>query len=171
VTQDLQSSAPGIYEAMLSLIQTAAGNYSSKILVMPFELAQYEPGKYLMLSSIEHHQFTWESIGSFSQIEKYDILGIVTEFNGDTPTPRNLSIATSVLDDVYTMFNTCVMTPIMSNRTMPILGYTGPGAGPYLMLPGYVRYTASPGNMGDAQVGWQGTINFSYHFEALLTPS
>lgn len=168
---DLVSSAPGVFEAMLSLVEAAAAADEADILVMPFELAQFEPANYVMLSGIERHQYTWESIGSFSQIEKYDIAGKVTQFTGSAPTPNDMSISATVLSDVYSIFDTCVMTPVITNRTMPILGYSGPGNGPYLMLPGFVRYTAGPGYIGGAQGGWQGTIDFSFHFEALITPA
>ena len=168
MSQDLVSSAPGIYQALLSLVQTAAAAQKpAPIQVFPFELGQYEPGSYVTLHAIENHTFEWAYIGPFSQYEHYDVVGCATVFTGDTVTSG--TVATDVLSQTYSLFQTLVMTPVMSNRNMPIFNTTGPT--PYLMLPEYARYSAGPGEIGGNPGGWVGVIEFAYHFDALVTPA
>lgn len=168
MTQDLISSVPGIYTAFLELIQTTAALQTTPVQVFPFEVTLQSPSRYIMLASVEHHIFNWETIGTFSQVEKYDIVGMTRIFTGQSLN-NDPGVATSIMSDTYNLFNSCVMTPVMSNRTMPILDTTGPS--PYLMLPGYARYEGMPGNIGGSQAGWVGEINWSFHFEAYLTPA
>lgn len=168
---DLISTAPYVWSALLGLIETAALAQNPVVQVFPFELGQYEPAAYVMLTGIEQHTFEWETIGSFTQKETYDICGKVTYWTGDSPADTQ-DVASTVITQVYSTFQTLVMTPAMSNRTVPILGNTYAAAGAvYLMLPGYARYSAAPGLMQGAQAGWEGTLAWSFHFEALVTPA
>jgi hypothetical protein len=167
MTQDLVSSAPGIYTAFLGLAQTAGAVQTPAVAVFAFELGQYEPGSYLTVHAIENHEWSPETIGTFSQTEGYDIVGCATVFSGDSPN-TNPSVATTVLSQTYSLFQACVMTPVMSNRTMPILGTTGPS--PYQMLPGFARYTGGLGNIGGSPAGWAGVLEFSFHFDAYISP-
>jgi len=166
-TQDLISSAPGIYAAFLKLVGEAAAGQATPVSVFPFELSQYEPKSYIILSKIENHQFEWKSIGVFAQKERYEIVGKTTVFTGDSPAV-NQKLATKVLAETYALFQACVMTPAMSNRNMPILDTEGPT--PYLMLPSYARYDAAPGEMGGGPAGWCGVLDWGFSFEAILTP-
>ena len=168
MTQDLVSSAPGVYSAFLALVQNAAAVQNPAPAVFAFELGEYEPGSYVTVHAIENHEWAPETIGTFSQTEGYDIVGCATVYSGDSPA-TNPSVATTVLNQTYSLFQSCVMTPVMSNRTMPILGTTGPS--PYQMLPGYARYTASPASMGGNPAGWAGVLEFSFHFDAYITPA
>lgn len=193
----LTSSAPGIYSALWSLVQKAAAAQGSSapavgallasapladfaaagassarkgsyVGAFPFELFGYQPGSYVIVGAIENHEFEWETIGAFSQIERYDITGLASVFTGDSPA-QNPAVATNTLQTTYDLFQSVVLGPAMSNRTAPILGTIGPS--PYLMLPGHARYSAGPGNLGGGEGGWWGQIEWSLHFEALITPA
>lgn len=133
-----------------------------------FELAQYEPGAYVTVHEIVGPVYEWETIGAFSQYEDYDIGGIATVFTGasvvDSPT-----VQTDVLASTFSLFQSCVMTPIMSNRTMPYFETTGPS--PVLMVPKRMTYSAGPGEIAGGPAGWQGKYEWSFHFRALLTPA
>lgn len=168
MTQDLVSSAPGIWTALLSLVQTAAAAQTPAVQVFPYELAQYEPASYVIVGGIEHHKWAPESLGSFTQEEHYDIVGCATVFTGDSP-GMNPNVVTTVLSQTYSLFQACVMTPVMSNRDMPIFGTTGPS--PFQMLPGYTRYTAGVADIGGGADGWYGQIEWSFHFDAFITPA
>lgn len=166
--QDLVSSVPGVYEALLTLVEAAgAAQKPAPVNVFPFELGTYEPGSYVTVEGVENHEFEWETIGVFSQIEHYDLVGKATVFTGDTVTSG--TVATDVLMQTYGLFQACVMTPVMSNRTMPLLGTTGPS--PYLMLPGYARYSGEPGFVDGKPAGWVGMLQWCFHFDAFLTPA
>jgi hypothetical protein len=167
-TVDLVSSAPGIFDALLKLVRAAAAEQSPPVSVFPFELGQYEPAAYVMLSKIENHVFEWESIGVFAQKERYEIQGKTTVFSGDSAV-TNPTLATTILAETYALFQACVMTPAMSNRNMPILNTEGPT--PYLMLPGFARYDAAPGNIGGGTGGWCGVLDWSLRFEAIVIPA
>lgn len=164
---DLVSTAPAIYEAFLKLVEEAAEGLSPQPAVFPFELGQYEPGSYITVHEIANHEWEWETIGAFTQKERYEVCGCATVYSGDSPA-TNKTLATAVMSETYSLFNTCVMTPLMSHRTVPLLGVTG--VSPYLMLPYYGRYEAHPGSADGGQAGWCGVLNWSYHFEALVTP-
>ena len=56
-----------------------------------------------------------------------------------------------------------------SNRTMPLLGTTGPS--PLLMVPSQMSYDCGPGNIAGGEAGWYGTYTWQFHFEAILTPA
>lgn len=168
MSQDLVSSVPGIYDALLGLIKTAAAAQNPQPSVFAFELGQFEPGKYITVHEIRGPRYAWESIGSFTQKESYEICGIATVFVGDSVT-NDATVATDVLASTLNLFQTCVMTPVMSNRTMPYLETTGPS--PYLMLPGEMRYDAGPGNVGGEPGGWVGVYSWEFMFEAMVTPA
>ena len=168
MSQDLVSSAPGIYQAMLTLVQQAAAAQNPVVSVFPFELGQYEPGSYVTLHAIENHRFEWAYIPTFTQYEYYDITGVATVFTGDSPAD-NPTVATTVLNQTYSLFQNVVMTPVISNRDMPIFQTQGPS--PLMMLPEVAQYTAGVGNLAGGPGGWVGTIDFRYSFTALVTPA
>lgn len=167
MTQDLVSSVPGIYQAMLGLLQAAAATQNPPIQVFPFEQGPYEPGSYVTLHAIENHTFEAAYLGTFSQYEHYDICGCATVFTGDTVTSG--TVATDILTQTYSLFQAVVMTPVISNRTIPIFQTTGPS--PYEMLPERAQYHAEPGEIGGNAAGWVGTVDFLYHFDAVVTPA
>lgn len=165
---DFVSSAPGIYIAMLGLLQDAGAAQSPPVQVFPFELGQYEPGSYITVHAIENHVWEMETI-SYSGKEHYDISGIATVFTGegvaDSPT-----VGTDILTATYDLFNTVVMTTLITNRNEPTFGTTGPS--PYQPIPGFTRYTAGPGRTKDGQPwGWMGVIDWSWHFDAYIVPA
>lgn len=180
---DLVSSVPGVWDALLGLVQTAAlavsnpvpGSPDSTVYVFPFALGEYAPGAYVTIHGItgpqgvgQGPQYKWEAIGDFSQREIFGINGAVTVFSGDSPT-NNPTISTQVLGWCISLFQSCVMTPVMSNRNMPILGTTGPS--PFLMLPARMGYSSGPGTVGDGAAGWSGVFSWSFHFESVITPA
>lgn len=164
---DLVSSVPGIYEKLEELLKAAGAEQSPKIPVFSFELGEYEPAGYVLISEIKQQPYEWESIGDFSQKEIYDICGEISTFTGDSPA-TNPTLVNAVLKETYALFQKCVMTPVMSNRNMPILGTTGPE--PYLMLPWESQPKFGVAEMAKGQAGWYGKIEWSFHFEAILTP-
>ena len=179
---DLVSSVPGIFDALLGLVQTAAAGATNpvpnapdpKVYVYPCAIGDYVPGAYVTVEAItgpmgsgQGPQYHWETIGSFSQKEIFGIKGRVVVFSGDAPT-NNPMIATQVLGWCFSLFQQCVMTPVMSNRNMPFLGTAGPS--PYLMLPARMGYAGGPGVIGGAEAGWDGTYDWSFHFESVITP-
>ena len=166
--QGLVSSVPGVYAALLKLAQEAGGEQEEPVMVFPFELAEYEPASYVLISGIKGPRYEWESIGDFAQKELYEIHGKATVFSGDD-VGNNPGLAIDVMTETFALFQTCVMTPVMSNRDMPILGTTGPT--PYLILPEDTEYTAGPGTMAGGSAGWSGELEWSFHFEAILTPA
>lgn len=166
--QDLISSAPGVYTALYNLLTAAGAAQNPAVPVFGFELTEWEPGTYVIVNGIENHKFDPESMGTFSQLENYDITGVATVFTGSSVTD-DPTVTTDILSQTYAAFQSVVMTPIMSNRMMPILGTTGPT--PYQMLPGDARYTGTVGNLAGGPGGWVGTLEWSYHFSAYLTPA
>lgn len=165
---DLISSVPGVYERLAALIAEAGEAQDPQIPLFQFALGEYEPAGYVLITEIRQDPYEWESIGSFSQKEKYDICGEASTFTGDSPN-TNPAVVQQTIETLYTMFQACVMTPVMSNRTMPILGTSGPS--PYLMLPWESQPTFGVADMAGGQAGWYGKIDWSFHFEAVLTPA
>jgi hypothetical protein len=166
VTQDLVSTAPGVYTALLGLVQTAAAAQTPAVASFAFELGSYEPGSYVNVHAIENQNWDWAYLGTFTQYEEFDITGCATVYSGDSPF-TNPSVATTVLNQTYTLMQACVMTPLMSNRTIPILG--GP-SNVIEMTPNFSRYQAGPGEMVGGVSGWYGLIDWSFHFRANVTP-
>lgn len=166
MTQDLVSTAPGIFAALLGLVQTAAAAQNPAVSVFAFEVGQYEPATYTTVHALENQTWDWAYLGAFTQYEEYDIAGCTAVYSGDSPN-TNPAVASTVLSQTYNLFQAVVMTPVMSNRTIPILG--GP-SNVIEMTPNYSRYMAGPGNMGDTQAGWSGEIEWSFHFRANVTP-
>jgi hypothetical protein len=165
MTQDLVSTAPGVWIALLGLVEAAAAAQTPAVSVFPYELAEYEPASYVIVGDILNHGWVPESLGTFSQVESYDIVGAATVFSGDSPGLKP-SVVSTVLSATYSLFQACVMTPLMSNRTIPILGAT---PSPYQMLPGFARYSAGVGDVGGTE-GWYGRIDWAFSFEAFVTP-
>ena len=160
-------SAPGIFQAALGLIQTAAAAQSPVVSVFPFEIGQYEPGQYITLHEITPIQLVPEDT-SYGFQEHYDLDGTVVVFTGtgvaDSPT-----VTTDVMTACWSLYYTCVNTPFITNRTIPILGTTSQS--PYQMLVKSAEYTAGVGTTADGQVwGWQGVIEWSFHFDSLNYP-
>lgn len=166
MTQDLVSTAPGIFIALLGLVQTAGAAQNPAVSVFAFELGQYQPATYVTIHAIENHHWEWAYIDTFTQYEEYDVVGCASVYSGDSPftTP---SVASTVMTQTYNLFQACVMTPVMSNRTIPVLG--GP-ANVIEMTPNDSGYTAGLGDVGGSQTGWAGEIPFSFHFRANVTP-
>lgn len=169
MTQNLISTAPTSYERLLKLVEEAAEEQnktsSAKVLVFPFETGPYEPSQFVTVEGIEHVGWRWESIGSFSHIEEYEIFGTATSFTGDTVT--SLGIATGIMKETYALFENLVMKPVMSNRTAPVLGGS---EHVYLMEPRRQMYKPAPGVIDGKPGGWVGTVEWSFFFAAYVTP-
>jgi hypothetical protein len=166
MTQDLVSTAPAVYEALLGLVQTAAAAQNPPVIVFPFSPGQYEPGSYVTITAIENQTWDWAYLGTFTQREEFDICGCATVFSGDSVSLGS-TVVTDVLNQTYSLFQALVMTPAMSNRTIPILG--GP-SNVIEMTPNYSRYTAGPGEIGGSPGGWFGMVEWAFHFCANVTP-
>jgi hypothetical protein len=166
MTQDLVSTAPGVYAALLGLVEAAAAAQTPAVSVFSFEMGQYQPATYTTVHAIENQTWDWAYLGTFTQCEEYDICGCTAVYSGDSPN-TNPSVASTVLTATYNLFQATVMTPAMSNRTIPILG--GP-ENVFEMTPNYSRYTAGLGNVGGEEAGWSGEIEWSFHFRANVTP-
>lgn len=164
---DLVSTAPGVYTALLGLVEAAAAAQSPAVSVFAFEVGQYEPATYITVHAIEDQTWEWAYLGTFTQYEEFDIAGCVSVYSGDSPN-TNPSVATTVLNETYSLFQACVMTPAMSNRTIPILG--GP-SNVIEMTPNHSRYAANLGDVGGSPSGWVGSIDWSFHFKANVTPA
>ncbi len=168
MSQTLVSSVPGVFLRLEFLLKQAAEAQEPQIPVFPFALGEYEPSGYVFIEKIEQDPYEWETIGSFSQKEVYDICGTVSTFTGDSPF-TNPSVVTSTMERVYAMMQQIVMEPVMSNRDMPILGTPGPS--PYLMIPSESKPEFGVATASDGPAGWFGQVKWSFHFEAILTPS
>lgn len=169
---NLISTAPGAFTNFYSLIAAMCEVQNPSVQCFPFELNQYEPDSYVMVSGIENHVIDWETIGAFSQIEQYSIYGKATVYTGaalsDDPT-----IAAGVLNATYQVFNTCVMQVAMSNREVPIFGSIPgvPDGALFRMQPEHARYQGMPGNLGGSESGWSGVIDWSFSLWAYITPA
>lgn len=175
MTQDLVSSVPGVFGALLALIETAAAQQKPPVNVFPFEIGQYEPGSYITVEKVAGPNgsgpgpvYEWESLGSFTQNELYSICGTVTVFSGDSVAPGS-TVVMDVLAQTFALFQACVMTPAISNRDMPIFGTTGPS--PLYVLPGPTNYTGEPGIIAGKPAGWLGEYKWAFKFKAQLTPA
>ncbi len=168
MTQTFISSVPGIFQALQALITKAGEQQSPQIPVFAFQLGEYEPAGYVLIREIKQDPYSWAHIGSFTQTESYDICGEVTVFAGDSPF-TNPGLVKTVMDETYALLQTCVMTPVFSNRDEPILGTTGPT--PYLMVPSEAQPTFGPADMAGGAAGWCGQIEWGFHFEAQISPS
>lgn len=162
------SSAPGIYVALLGLIQEAGAAQFPAVDVEAFALGQYEPGDYVEVLQIENHVWEMETI-SYSGKEHYDIAGIATHFTG-TGIKDSATVGTDVLSATYDLFNTIVMSTLITNRNEPTFGTTGPS--PYQAIPGFTRYTGGQGmNKAGQPWGFMGVIEWSWHFDAYIVPA
>lgn len=171
-TQDLVSSVPGIFTALVGLIQTAAAAETNQTNVAVWELGNFVTPQYVIIESFTGPNYEWETLGAFSQYELYAIDGTVRLWTGDSPFEHDdlTSVPLQVLQDTYSLFQRCVMTPVMSNRTMPLLNTTGPT--PLEMLPGRFSYEHGPGHTDKGEPwGWQGLYHWQFTFRALLTPA
>ena len=167
MAQIMYLSAPSIFQSALGLIQTAAGNQTPpSVSVFPFELGQFEPGQYICLHEITPPDLVPEDTAYGFQ-EHYDLDGSVVVFTGtgvaDSPT-----VTTDVMTACWNLYYTCVNGPLISQRTVPILGAS---PSPYQMLIKGATYTAGVGTTADGQDwGWQGVVDFSWHFDSLNYP-
>jgi hypothetical protein len=170
MTQTLPSTAPAVYAAFFTASREAAELQEQPVNVFPFALELFEPAQYVLITEIANHNWEWESIGSFTQRERYEIRGAATVFRGDD-IANNPEIAVNVLEETYSVFNECVMRPLMSNRNEPILNVKGVQASPFLMLPEFTRYSAGAGQLGGGPGGWYGRLDWAFSFEALVNPA
>lgn len=164
LAQTLQSSVPGIYEAMFNVIGEAAGEQEREVRVFPYELKQYEPAAYVLIKDIKGPRYEWESIGYYAQREIYSIHGRVSLFSGDA----GIAVAIKAMKETFAVFTACVMNPIISGRDEPMLGTTGPS--PQILLPEDAEFNAGVGIVGTGPGGWETTLDWGFHFEAVLTP-
>lgn len=165
MAQDLVSSVPGIYEALLKLIEEAASE-KPNVYVFPWELKQYEPATYIIVGGIKGPRFEWHAI-PFQQEEHYEIHGKVSVFVGEQDSP-DVKLAVNAMNEVWSVFDSCVMSQVVSNRTAPFLKTTGPT--PQIMLPQEAEFTAGVGVIANGPGGWVANIDWSFEFATILTP-
>lgn len=172
---NLYSTAPFLYSALFQLITDAGALQSPYVYVAPFELEQYEPGRYIIVSGFANQRMEIETLGVQSMLETYDIEGCVSVYTGDSPTAESPGPALLTMQQTYALFNETVMSPAMSNRFDPVFGAVSPLINPgsvNMMLPVYVRYSSGPGWMdGGAATGWMGRIDWSFTLRAFITPT
>jgi hypothetical protein len=168
MSEDLVLTAPLIWNAVFSTITNIGLAQNPVIPVFPYEIGQYEPGTYVIVKDIENLKVAPETLGYFSMIESYDITGYVSVFTGSSPSEFDTSPATSTLTNCFNAFYTMVMTPMMSNRSMPMFGVLPTPNNFYL---NEFTYTAGPGSIAGGAAGWEGTLEWSFHYEAFITPA
>ena len=167
---DIVSTAPYVYSALVGLVKEACEAREQPTAFFDFELAQFEPAQYTIVTGIPGHQWEWESIGAFQQKEFYVIAGYSTIFSGDNPA-TNYTLALEMMQETYSLFQATVMVPLMSNRTVPILGHTHPQPGSvYRMLPGTTAYDSGVGSVDGAPAGWQSRLDWTFEFAAMVNP-
>ena len=170
MSQDLLTTVPYVYEALVETVKAACEEQEHPTSFFDFEPINFEPARYVCVTGILNHHFEWEAMGTFAQKEHYTIAGFATIYTGDNP-GTNPNIATELLQASYTMFNTTVMTAVMTKRNAPVLGNTYPNEGAvYLVLPGETNFQAGPGVVDGEPSGWMTRLNFSFNFSALITP-
>lgn len=161
------SSVPGIYEGLLKLIREAAEEQSKPVSVFPFELAQFEPARYVIVGEIKGPEYEWESI-PMQMRETYDILGKATVFSGDSAA-TNPTLATEILSETFALLLGCVWTPALANRGYPTFGVTTPPV--QIVLPLEAKYDAGLDVIAGQPGGWGGVIEWGLHFEVILNPT
>ena len=170
---DTVLTAPGIFSAALGLIQAAASGQSPAPQVFPFELGQYEPAQYITLHDISPVTLVPEDT-QYGFQEHYDLEGEVVVFTG-TGVADSSTVTTDTMVTCWNLFQACVMTPFVSSRMIPILGYNASSSGapgPYQMLIRGATYTAGVGTTAEGQPwGWQGVVALRYHFDSLIYPA
>lgn len=162
----LVSSVPGIWQAAMSLLTTQGAAQSPAVKVFPFELGQYEPGSYVLLHEAKNLKLLPED--PYSLRESYDIAGYVTYWTGTGISGADYSgVTLSVLQQTYDIFTNVVTEALISNRTLPLWGTTGPTPFQFFFTKG--EYVGAPGHTQDgAPWGWEGRLDFSIHVDALL---
>ena len=166
MSQTMYLSAPSIFQSALGLVQSAAATQNPAPSVFSFELGQYEPGIYICLHEITPIQLVPEDT-SYGFQEHYDLEGVVVAFTG-TGVADSTTVTTDIMTQCWNLYYTCVQSPFISLRTIPILDAS---PSPYQMLLKSAEYTAGVGTTADGQDwGWQGVIEWQFHFDALNYP-
>jgi hypothetical protein len=164
--QGFTSSVPGIYEGLLALVREAAEEQPKPVSVLPFELAQYEPSRYVIVGPIKGPHYEWESI-PMQMREVYDICGKATVFTGSGGTTE--TTATKVLSETFALLLNCVWTPALANRDYPTFGLKETTV--QIMLPLEAKYDAGLDVIAGQPGGWGGVIEWGIHFEVVLNPT
>lgn len=169
---NLTSTAPGVWNAFLGLIQTATTGVTVAINaegVTAYDqfIPSVEPTNYVVLVDIYNQKWTPEGIG-YQFREDYLIRGYATIATGASP-GDDPTVPATVRTQTWGMYNTCVQTVMVDNANLPIFD-TNPS--PFQGLPTASNYTAGTGKAnGGGQVGWYGRIDFAYRFSALVLPA
>lgn len=161
------SSVPGIYENLLRLIREAAEEQSQPVSVFPFELAQYEPARYIIVGPVRGPRYEVEAL-PLQLAETYEIEGKATVFTGDSAA-MNPGLAAEVLTQTFALLGECVMGPAIANRSAPTFGTTGPAA--QIMFPVQADYQAGVDVIGGQPGGWGGVIDWALTFKAIISPA
>lgn len=164
---NVTSTAPAVYAAFYNLVSAAAAAQTPAVPVLVGDLEQYEPATFVLITGLENHIYTTEALNYSAFLEEYDICGIVSVVQGDVD-PVTVNAAT------YAVYQSVVMATVVANAGMAgsgVLGVPAASGGPNSIVPGYARYTATPGNFGGGQAGFQGTITWSYRVQGYLTRS
>ena len=161
---NLTTTQPGAFDAFLALLTTAGNAQNPKVTIFDSEVLSYEPGSYVELLGFANHEYQVAALGSFAQYEEYEICGTATYLQGNTD-------AKAVRDATFTLFQNVVMATVVANRGAngtQVLGSSAPAALEWI-IPRYAKYTASPGNFGGGQSGFQGSIDFAFGIHARIT--
>jgi hypothetical protein len=164
----LTSSAPATYAALAGLLTTACGTQATPVNFFDFEILEYQPGAYIMLTEINGHEFSWEAM-NYEFIETYHILGLCRFLTGSV----GPQATEAVLSGTYNLFTNIVMKTVVNNRGapgVPVLGVTSYPS-PYEIRPDYAQYKGTPASFGAGQGGFQGVIDFSFQLKALVAPN
>ena len=160
---NLLTTAPLAFSTLYNLFVAAGAAQTPTIPVMAQELLQYEPGSYVCLTGLEHHNFEWSALGTFAFEEDYDIVGYATFLTG------NVDVE-AVIAGTFSVFQDVVQTTVVANRNPPISAALQT-AGVTRIIPKFARYSSSPGTFGGGQGGFQGTVDFAYSVHARITVS
>jgi len=169
MAQSFTSSAPGIFTALQERIEEVAREQTPPVQVFPFAVGLLEPQRYIELREIANHEWQPETLGFTGAREDYEIVGRATTFVGDSAF-SNIKVATDVMTETWALFNACVMGAVVSNRTNPFLGTTGPEV--QIMYPLRSDYSSRPGtSSAGGQIGRVGTVDWAFRFTAIIVPA
>jgi hypothetical protein len=164
----LPSAAPASYNAYYGFIAALAAAYSPPIFVAQAELVEYQPGSYIIVEGIFDDVYDIESTG-YTFIESFSIEGNISTFSGQD----GGTVPGTVMTQTYAIYTDIIMATAVTNRGgngIPVLGITE-YPWPYQLKVHKGNYTHSPGNIGGAQAGWQGTLSWSIDLKSLIAPA
>lgn len=167
---NLTSTVPGAFNTLYTLLAAAGAGQSPPIPVFHSEIirGQYTQGGYVLLESVQDHEFEIAALGSYAQYETYDIHGSVSYYQGG---PDPVTLVEAVLNQTWSIYAAVVMTTVVANRGVPGQPVLGSG-GPVQLLeivPKFANYSGAPADIGGDASGFVGTVEFAYWLKGRLT--